>query len=163
MQAMHTSIRPGEIVVDLPDRQDATLIFIGRIMTPWATSQDCPRQGDRENGPLCRIQVDEPFRAALKDLEQHSHAQVLYWMHEARRDLVLQSPRSNGEVTGSFAIRSPNRPNPISTSLVEIIEVGSDHLLVRGLDCISGTPLLDLKPERCPEAPRPKGMSHNGA
>ena len=159
MQAMQTSIRPGEIVIDLPDRQDATLIFIGRIMTPWATSHDCPRQGDRENGPLCRIQVDEPFRAALKDLERHSHAQVLYWMHEARRDLVLQSPRSNGEVTGSFAIRSPNRPNPISTSLVEIVEVGTDHLLVRGLDCISGTPLLDLKPERCPETPRPKAPS----
>ena len=159
MHEMQASIRPGEVIVDLPQRQDASLIFIGRILTPWPTSRDCPRQGDRENGPICRISVDEPFRAALKDLDRHSHAQVLYWMHEARRDLVLQSPRSNGEVTGSFAIRSPNRPNPISTSLVEIVEVGTDHLLVRGLDCISGTPLLDLKPERCPEAPRPKARS----
>lgn len=156
MTEMQASIRPGEVAIDLPARQDVGLIFIGRINTPWATSRDCPRQGDREQGPICRIDIDAPFRPALKDLDRHSHAQVLYWMHQARRDLVLQSPRSNGEVTGSFAIRSPNRPNPISTSLVEIIEVAADHVLVRGLDCINGTPLLDLKPERCPEAPRPK-------
>jgi tRNA-Thr(GGU) m(6)t(6)A37 methyltransferase TsaA len=152
-----SSVRPGEVLVELPDRVDATLVFIGRARTPWPTSRDCPRQGDPENGPVCHIEVDEPWRAALKGLEGHSHAQIFYWMHLARRDLVLQSPRSNGETMGTFAIRSPNRPNPVSSSLVAILEVGPDHVLVRGLDCVDGTPLIDIKPERCPEAPRPKG------
>ena len=151
------SLRAGEVTVTAPEQGDAQLFFIGRISTPWSGSRDCPRQGDHENGPVCRIQVNESWRAALKGLEGHSHAQILYWMHLARRDLVLQSPRSNGETTGTFAIRSPNRPNPVSSSLVAIVEVGSDHVLVRGLDCVDGTPLIDIKPERCPEAPRPKG------
>lgn len=151
-----TEIRAGEVIIDLPQRQDAALVFIGRIRTPWMSSKDCPRQGDRETGPLCRLEIDAPFHAALKDLDRHSHAQVLYWMHHARRDLVLQSPRSDGQATGTFALRSPNRPNPVASSLVTIVSVGADHVLVRGLDCIDGTPLVDLKPERCPEAPRPK-------
>jgi tRNA-Thr(GGU) m(6)t(6)A37 methyltransferase TsaA len=151
-----SDIRAGEVTIDLPERQDAALIFIGRIRTPWASSKECPRQGDRENGPPCRLDIDPTFHAALKDLERHSHAQVLYWMHQARRDLVLQSPRSDGQATGTFALRSPNRPNPVASSLVEIMSVGPDHVIVRGLDCIDGTPLVDLKPERCPEAPRPK-------
>ena len=150
-------LRAGEVTVAVPYQSDAGLIFIGRIHTPWAQSRDCPRQGDRVHGPICRIEVNERWRAALQGLEAHSHAQILYWMHLARRDLVLQSPRSNGQVTGTFAIRSPNRPNPVSSSLVAIVEVGADHVLVRGLDCIDGTPLIDIKPERCPEAPRPKG------
>jgi tRNA-Thr(GGU) m(6)t(6)A37 methyltransferase TsaA len=151
------SLRAGEVTVAAPDHGDASLFFIGRIHTPWPQSRDCPRQGDHENGPVCRIEVNEPWRAALRGLEGHSYAQILYWMHLARRDLVLQSPRSNGETVGTFAIRSPNRPNPVSSSLVEILEVGADHVLVRGLDCVDGTPLVDIKPERCPEAPRPKG------
>ncbi len=150
------ALRAGEVAVAVPAQSDAGLIFIGRIRTPWPQSRDCPRQGDRDHGPLCRIELNEPWRAALKGLEAHSHAQILYWMHLARRDLVLQSPRSNGETTGTFAIRSPNRPNPVSSSLVAIVEVGPDHVLVRGLDCVDGTPLVDIKPERCPEAPRPK-------
>ena len=151
------SLRAGEVTVTAPEQGDAQLFFIGRIGTPWSGSRDCPRQGDHDNGPVCRIEVNDPWRAALKGLEGHSHAQILYWMHLARRDLVLQSPRSNGETTGTFAIRSPNRPNPVSSSLVAIVEVGPDHVLVRGLDCVDGTPLVDIKPERCPEAPRPKG------
>ena len=112
------SLRAGEVTVAAPLHGDAALYFIGSVRTPWSQSRDCPRQGDREHGPICRIEVNEPWRAALKGLEGHSHAQILYWMHLARRDLVLQSPRSNGETTGSFAIRSPNRPNPVSSSLV---------------------------------------------
>jgi tRNA-Thr(GGU) m(6)t(6)A37 methyltransferase TsaA len=157
MSTQTAGLRAGEVTVEAPAAMDAGLSFIGRISTPWATSRECPRQGDRDEGPVCRIEVDEPWRAALKGLADHSHAQILYWMHLARRDLVLQSPRSNGETTGTFAIRSPNRPNPVSSSLVAILEVGADHVLVRGLDCVDGTPLLDIKPERCPEAPRPKG------
>jgi tRNA (Thr-GGU) A37 N-methylase len=63
-------------------------------------------------------------------------------------DLVLQSPRDNGSTRRTFALRSPVRPNPIGTSIVRLIGLESTTLLVRGLDCLNGTPLLDLKPDR---------------
>jgi tRNA-Thr(GGU) m(6)t(6)A37 methyltransferase TsaA len=149
-------IRPGEISVEVPDRVDATLLFIGRARTPFADRRACPRQGDPENGPVCRLEIDAPWRDALSGLSKNTHVQVFYWMHMARRDLLRQSPRSDGNTTGTFALRSPNRPNPIAASNCALVEVGTDHVLVRGLDCVDGTPLLDLKPIHCPEAPTPK-------
>lgn len=144
--------RPGEREVPLPERSDARLVFIGRIRTPFATREQCPRQG-RVEGPVCRIEIDAPWREGLKGLEAFERAEVLYWMHLARRDLVLQSPRSNGETMGTFALRSPVRPNPIATSRVEIVAVGEGWVDVRGLDCVDGTPLIDLKPDRCAFTP----------
>ena len=149
-------LRPGETAAALPAQPDANLYFIGSIRTPWKERRDCPRQGDLENGPLCRIEIDAQWRPALKKIRQHSHLQILYWMHLARRDLVEQSPRSDGATTGTFALRSPVRPNPVASSRVALLEVHSDHLIVRGLDCVDATPLLDIKPEKCPEAPTPK-------
>jgi tRNA (Thr-GGU) A37 N-methylase len=68
-------------------------------------------------------------------------------MHQARRDLVLQAPSGAGTTTGTFALRSPVRPNPIASAIVELVEIDGAILWVRGLDCLDGTPLLDLKPE----------------
>ncbi|OYU48168.1 MAG: tRNA (N6-threonylcarbamoyladenosine(37)-N6)-methyltransferase TrmO [Rhizobiales bacterium PAR1] len=113
---------------------------------------ECPRQG-RQDGPLCRIEIDAPWREGLKGLEGFAQAEVLYWMHQARRDLVLQSPKHNGETMGTFALRSPVRPNPISTSRVAIVAIGEGWVDVRGLDCLDGTPLIDLKPEHCAFSP----------
>jgi tRNA (Thr-GGU) A37 N-methylase len=73
---------------------------------------------------------------------------VKIWLHRSRRDLVLQSPRDDGSTRGTFAPRSPVRPNPIGTSIVKLIGLEGTTLLVRGLDCLDGTPLLDLKPDR---------------
>lgn len=143
-----SGIRPGEVKVELGDAADATLRFIGTIHTPWAERADCPRGGDAENGPICRIELFEPWGAALEGIEQQERLEVLYWMHQARRDLVRQSPRHHGRSMGTFALRSPVRPNPIATSLVRLVAVEGATVLVRGLDCIDGTPLLDLKPER---------------
>ena len=61
--------RPGETSANLPDRQDAHLVFIGRLRTPFATRDQCPRQGDAEAGPVCRAEIDEPWRAALAGIE----------------------------------------------------------------------------------------------
>jgi tRNA (adenine37-N6)-methyltransferase len=66
---------------------------------------------------------------------------------------VLQSPKSNGETSGTFALRSPVRPNPIATSLVRLVGLEPGVAFVRGLDCLDGTPLLDLKPDRCAFTP----------
>ena len=139
-------IRPGEVRVEAPEAADAVLRFIGTIRTPWTVRADCPRSGDAEHGPVCRIEVFEPWVAALAGIERHDRLELLYWMHQARRDLVLQSPRSGGTI-GTFTLRSPVRPNPIATAIVRLVEVEGASVLVRGLDCLDGTPLLDIKPD----------------
>jgi tRNA-Thr(GGU) m(6)t(6)A37 methyltransferase TsaA len=139
-------IRPGEVTGPAPDRGDAALTFIGRIRTPFATRADCPRRGSLD-GPICRLEVDAPWRPALLGIEPGARIEVLYWMHLARRDLLVQVPRRDPEPRGTFALRAPNRPNPISTSIAVVEAVTEDGLLVRGLDCVDGTPLVDIKPD----------------
>lgn len=142
-----SDLRPGEVTADLPTRQhDAGLWFIGRIRTPWTSRSACPRQGDRVDGPLCRIEVDAEWLPALDGVEKHEQLQILYWMHEGRRDLIRQSPRSDGRTAGTFSLRSPLRPNPVASSVVTLVRVEGCILTVRGLDCVDGTPLIDIKP-----------------
>ena len=142
---LENALRPGEVAVALPPQTDAGVYFIGTIRTPWRSRHDCPKRGSPD-GPLCSIVLDKRWRAALTNIAGYRRIQVLYWMHQARRDLVLQTPLG-GETTGTFALRSPVRPNPIASSIVELVAVGATRLEVRGLDCIDGTPLLDLKPD----------------
>src|SRR5579871_5045866 len=146
-------IRAGEIAVPLPEAHSAGIYFIGRIRTPWPSRDLCPRRGDAAAGPVCRIEIDEHWAEALTGIEINTHLQVLYWMHLARRDLVLQRPRHAEAARGTFALRSPMRPNPVASSLVTLVGREGNVLLVRGLDCIDGTPLVDVKPEACPFAP----------
>jgi tRNA-Thr(GGU) m(6)t(6)A37 methyltransferase TsaA len=141
-----SALRPGEMAVALPSQTDAGIYFIGTIRTPWRTRAECPKRGSLD-GPICSIVVDERWQTALTDLADHRRIQILYWMHQARRDLVLQTPFGKA-TTGTFALRSPVRPNPIASSIVDLVAVEGTILQVRGLDCLDGTPLLDLKPER---------------
>jgi tRNA-Thr(GGU) m(6)t(6)A37 methyltransferase TsaA len=157
-------IRPGEVAVDMPAATDAGLVFIGRICTPWTDRLACPRQG-RRDGPLCRIELFAPWAEALDGLAQYESVEVLYWLDRSRRDLVRQSPKSDGTTRGTFSLRSPVRPNPIATSLAALVGIEGATVLVRGLDCLDGTPLLDLKPDRCtftPLAPRQLGDEEVG-
>jgi tRNA-Thr(GGU) m(6)t(6)A37 methyltransferase TsaA len=157
-------IRRNEVVVEAPTPVDAGLVFIGAIRTPWTSRLDCPRQG-RRDGPICRIEVHELWVGALDGIEQFEQIEVLYWLHESRRDLVSQSPANDGETRGTFSIRSPARPNPIGTSIVTLVSRQGGTLNVRGLDCLDGTPLLDLKPDRClftPIAPPQRGDFETG-
>ena len=114
-------IRQGERTIDAGEADDARVCFIGEIRTP-----------------------------ALEGLEANEKIEVLYWLDRSRRDLVAQSPGDDGRTVGTFALRSPNRPNPIGTSLVRLVGIEDGVVTVRGLDCVDGTPLLDIKPHRCP-------------
>src|SRR5262249_39676025 len=84
-------IREGELAVDAPPANDAGLIFIGRIRTPWTSRLETPRQG-RHDGPICRLEIFEPWVPAIKGVDFYSNLEVIYWLHESRRDLVLPSP-----------------------------------------------------------------------
>ncbi|MDJ0820443.1 MAG: tRNA (N6-threonylcarbamoyladenosine(37)-N6)-methyltransferase TrmO [Paracoccaceae bacterium] len=143
------ALRPGETVLDRPlAADDAGLVFIGVLRTPFQIRDDCPRQGSFD-GPECRVELRPEFAPALQGIERHSHLELLYWLHRARRDLLSQSPKADGEVRGTFSLRSPLRPNPIGTSVVKLERREGNTLIVRGLDCLDGTPLLDVKPDRC--------------
>ena len=145
-------IRDAEVAVTPPEPTDAGLVFVGRIRTPWTSRLVCPRQG-RADGPICRIELFEPWVEALDGVERFDRLEVLYWLHQSRRDLVRQSPANNREVHGTFSLRSPVRPNPLGTSMVKLVGIEGATVLVRGLDCLDETPLLDVKPDRCEFTP----------
>lgn len=147
-----SEVRAGEVVVAAPPANDAGLVFIGRIHTPWTSRLMTPRQG-RVDGPVCRIEIFEPWVPALRGIEQYERLEVLYWLHLSRRDLVLQSPKNDGAVRGTFSLRTPVRPNPIGTSMVKLVGIEGANVMVQGLDCLDGTPLVDLKPDRCQFTP----------
>jgi tRNA-Thr(GGU) m(6)t(6)A37 methyltransferase TsaA len=138
-------IREGEVAVVLPDQFDAHLYFIGLVRTPWTRREQCPKNA-RESDAVCTLEIAPRFAAALTGVETCTHLLVLYWMDKSRRDLVLQAPRHYGELRGSFALRSPARPNPIATSVARLVKVDGTRLSVVGLDCLDGTPLIDIKP-----------------
>ena len=155
MSGIRTSpdpLRPHEVATDRPLRVDAALTFIGAIRTPWAVREDCPKQGDPD-GPECRLVLEPPWDAALDGIEQVETLEVLYWLHRSRRDLVRQNPGHRDSARGTFALRSPVRPNPIGSSLVRLVRREGATLVVRGLDCLDGTPLIDVKPDRCVHSP----------
>jgi tRNA-Thr(GGU) m(6)t(6)A37 methyltransferase TsaA len=137
-------IRPGEQTAELPAATDAGVYFIGRIETPWKERKDCPKNA-RESDAVCTIVLDPRWTPALKDVASCSHLIVLYWMDRSPRGLVLQMP-NDGVQRGTFALRSPARPNPVAMSVARLVKVEGNRLSVVGLDCLDGTPLVDIKP-----------------
>ena len=138
-------LREGEVAVALPAQFDAALYYIGRIRTPWQRREECPKNG-RESDAVCTVELDPRWVDGLTGLETVSHVLLLYWMDKARRDLVLQSPRHYAVRRGTFALRSPVRPNPIAASVARLLRIDGNRLSVVGLDCLDNTPLLDIKP-----------------
>jgi tRNA (Thr-GGU) A37 N-methylase len=90
---MNFALRPGETLAETLPQEQAGLVFIGRIRTPWKERSDCPRQG-RPDGPICRIEIFEPWASggALDGIEDIARLEVLYWLHLSRRDLLRQTP-----------------------------------------------------------------------
>ncbi len=140
-----TDIRPGERLLALPDAYDAGIYFIGRIRTPFKTRHDCPKNSAQSDA-VGRVELEPRYELGLKDLDRYSHIHLLYWMHEARRDLIQQVPAHLGRPCGTFALRSPVRPNPIALATVELLKIEAGTLVVRSVDCVDGTPLVDIKP-----------------
>ena len=155
-----SDVRPGEVAIELPASYDAGVYFIGRIRTPFKSRRDCPKN-TAESDAIGRIELDKRFAAGLADLQLYSHLWLLYWMDQARRDLIQQVPAHLGRPRGTFALRSPVRPNPIALAAVELIGVAGPTLTVRKVDCVDGTPLIDIKPyfastDSFPDARRPR-------
>ena len=138
-------------------------------MPVWCLSAASARRGPHEwkrrdraglTGRSAASKFFEPWVQALDSLAQFERVEVLYWRHLSRRDLVMQSPANDGTSRGTFSLRSPARPNPIGTSIAKLVSIEGAIVTVRGLDCLDGTPVLDLKPDRAlftPIAPAEPG------
>lgn len=118
---------------------------IGTISTQYKAVDECPRSS-RYNGAECVLHLDPAYADGLRKIETASHILVLYWLHQADRNTLHRSSPQEDDLRGVFATRSPYRPNPIAVSSVKLIRVDGTQLTVSGLDCLDGTPLLDIKP-----------------
>lgn len=130
--------------------QDPHLVVIGRIETPYRRLEDCPRNIDPA-GPPCRLHLLPEYADGLLGLEPGRAILVLYWL-QGDRGRLRQTSRKTGEYSGIFALRTPHRPNPIGAGMVRIEAIEGPIVTVRGLDCLDGTPLLDIKPAMGGEA-----------
>lgn len=127
----------------------ATLKSIGHILTPHNTIAECPRNIE-PNGPLCQLVVNSEFQDGLSGLVAGKKILILYWFENTDRNRNKQErnkqERKNGAMVGTFALRSPHRPNPIGAAVLPIEKIENGTVFVKGLDCLSGTHLLDIKP-----------------
>src|SRR5262249_9823247 len=107
--------------------------------------EDCPKNA-RGSDAVCTIELNPRYAEGLAGVAACTHLIILYFMDQARRDLMVQAPQHHSEPRGTFSIRSPVRPNPIAISVVKLLRVEGTTLSVVGLDCLDGTPLIDIKP-----------------
>ena len=124
----------------------AELTFIGVISTPYKTLSECPNNIDATTGPTCQLKLHEAYREGLLGLEPGQQILVLYWLGDSDRVVENLQRGRGGSLKGTFALRSPIRPNPIGAAVLPIEEIGAGTLTVKGLDCLDGTQLLDIKP-----------------
>ncbi len=148
---MPPEMRDGEVALDRDPAEttDAGVVFIGRIRSPWSRG-NAPKniRAAREEMDGATIELDPRFAPALTGLKIGQPILVLYWMHDARRDLVIQAPRHVDAPRGTFALRSPNRPNPVALSAVRITALDLENAVIGidAIDCFDGTPVVDIKP-----------------
>lgn len=145
--------REGEIQIENdPARMqgDATLVFIGRILSPWKDRGDCPKnmRQARERGKPAVIEINEPYRQGLDGLENVTHIVILSWLGDAPRNLIVQKPRLAEKPRGTFALRSPARPNPVGLHVARLLHLDrqSGRLEIDGIDALDQTPVVDIKP-----------------
>lgn len=129
----------------MTERDHYEIVPIGYVHSPFRSRGDAPRQG-RLSPSVSTIEVRPEFRDGLYRIDESRHLFVLCWFDRADRTVLRAVPPHDPVEKGVFATRSPDRPNPISLSLVDLLGVEGCTLTVRGLDAIDGTPVVDIKP-----------------
>ncbi|MDK3020221.1 tRNA (N6-threonylcarbamoyladenosine(37)-N6)-methyltransferase TrmO [Pseudodonghicola flavimaris] len=144
--------RPGEerLGHDPAAQVDAGVTFIGRLRSGWARGT-APRnltQARASGEGAARIELAAPYRRGLAGLEPGQCIWVLYWMDQSRRDLIVQAPRHGSGPRGTFALRSPARPNPVAMAAVRITDLDPEAgvIGIDAIDAFDGTPVIDIKP-----------------
>ena len=117
---------------------------IGSVRSLYKRKGDAPRQG-RLSATISEIVIEEKYRPALWQIEGRKHLWVLCWFDRADRTVLRAVPPGTSAEKGVFAIRSPDRPNPVSLCMVDLIGIKDGVLKVRGLDAFDKTPVIDIK------------------
>jgi len=130
--------------------EDRRLDPIGVIRSTIKSRAEAPKQGV-EGAPDAWLEVNQSVAEALDGLRRGDEIFVLTWLHRARRDVLKVRPRSDPRrpLTGVFATRSPDRPNPIGIHPVTVREVQANRLRIGPIEVIDGTPVVDIKPVQC--------------
>jgi tRNA-Thr(GGU) m(6)t(6)A37 methyltransferase TsaA len=129
----------------MEERRILSLRPIGIIHSPYHYGMQAPYQGAGHE-ETCQVELFKEFEEGLKDIEGFSHIILIYYLHKSQGHHLLVRTPWDIKPHGLFTTRSPNRPNPLGLSVVELIDRKGNILEVKGLDAIDGTPLLDIKP-----------------
>lgn len=134
---------------------DYTVRPIGVVRSTLTSLDAAPRQGD-EGAPEAWLELTPQARDGLTGVTAGTHLLVLTWLHLAQRDVLLVHPRGDPTrpLTGVFATRSPDRPNPLGLHPVTVLEVAGQRLRVAPLEAVDGTPIIDIKPVLGPQDTR---------
>jgi tRNA-Thr(GGU) m(6)t(6)A37 methyltransferase TsaA len=126
---------------------DYALEPIGLIRSPLKDRADAPRQGS-EGAPDAWLEVNSALAEGLEGIAVGDELIVITWLHQSRRDVLKLHPRGDttNPLTGVFATRSPDRPNPLGLHRVIVLEIIGNRLKVGPIEAIDGTPVVDLKP-----------------
>jgi tRNA-Thr(GGU) m(6)t(6)A37 methyltransferase TsaA len=124
-----------------------TIEPIGFVRSELTRLEDAPMQGD-EGAPEAWLELTPQAAQGLAGIQAGDELIVLTWLHLAERDVLQVHPRGdlNRPLTGVFATRSPDRPNPVGVHRVSVLEVADQKLRVAPLEAIDGTPIVDIKP-----------------
>jgi len=120
---------------------------IGVISSELKSLEDAPRQGS-EGAPDAWLEVDPAFEQALHGIEPGDELLLITWFHQADRAVLQTHPRSDprNPMTGVFATRSPDRPNPLGLHPVTVRVIDGCRLRVGPIEALDGTPVVDIKP-----------------
>jgi tRNA-Thr(GGU) m(6)t(6)A37 methyltransferase TsaA len=120
---------------------------IGFIHSSLRTREDAPRQG-YEGAPEAWLELKEGFVPALHGVSVGDAVIVITWFHRSRRDTLEVHPRGDrrNPLTGVFATRSPDRPNPLGLHRVTVLEIAGARLRIGPIEALDGTPVVDIKP-----------------
>ena len=119
---------------------------IGRIRTAYDDPAAVPKGLGARHDAEGVLEIREDLAEGLADIEGFSHLYVIWFFHRVRRSELTAHPPSDDRPHGVFATRSPQRPNPIGLTVVELLRREGTNLHVRGVDMLDGTPILDIKP-----------------
>lgn len=119
---------------------------IGFVRSPYTATTEIPKGLAAKHDVEGALEILQEFEVGLTDIEGFSHLFVLWVFDRAQGFELLDTPPSDDRPHGVFATRSPRRPNPIGLTVVELLRRDGRLLHVRGVDMLSGTPILDIKP-----------------